>query len=64
MAAMASPRSALASVIGWIIVALIVVWLFGMLIGWIRFVLRSAAWLVLIGLLLAAYFAAKGPPDD
>jgi hypothetical protein len=59
-----SPRSALASAIGWIIVALIVIWLFGMVIGWIRFVLRSIAWIVLIGLLLAAYFAAKGPPDD
>ena len=59
-----TPRSALASTIGWIIVALIVIWLFGMVIGWIRFVLRSIVWFVLIGLLLAAYFAAKGPPDD
>ena len=57
------PRSVLASAIGWIIVALIVIWLFGMLIGWIRFVLRSIAWFVLIGLLLAAYFALRAPDD-
>lgn len=61
---MSSPtRSALASAIGWIIVAVIVIWLFGILIGWIRFVLRSIAWILLIGLLLAAYFAIKEPPD-
>lgn len=59
-----SPRSAIASAIGWLIVALIVIWLFGMVIGWIRFVLRSIAWFVVIGLLLAAYFAAKGSADD
>jgi hypothetical protein len=59
-----SPRSAIASAIGWLIVALIVIWLFGMVIGWIRFVLRSIAWFVLIGLLLAAYLAAKGSADD
>lgn len=59
-----APRSALASAIGWIIVAVVVIWLFGLLIGWISFVLRSIAWLLLIGLLLAAYFAVKGPPED
>ena len=61
---MATPRSALASVIGWVIVALIVIWLFGLVLGWIGFVLRSIGWIVLIGLLLAAYLAIKGPPDD
>jgi hypothetical protein len=59
-----SPRSALASAIGWVIVAVIVIWSFGLLIGWISFVLRSVAWILLIGVLLAAYFAVKGPPDD
>ena len=56
------PRSVLASMIGWIIVALIAIWLFGIVIGWIRFVIRSIAWLVLIGLLVAAYVALKS--DD
>lgn len=58
-----SPRSVLASAIGWIIVALIAIWLFGMVIGWIRFVLSSIAWFVLIGLLVAAYLAARAPDD-
>lgn len=57
------PRSVLASAIGWIIVALVVIWLFGLVIGWIRFVLRSIVWFVLIGLLLAAYFAVRAPDD-
>lgn len=56
-------RSALASAIGWIIVALVVIWLFGMVIGWIRFVLRSIVWFVLIGLLVVAYLAARAPDD-
>lgn len=56
-------RSALASTIGWIIVALVVIWLFGMVIGWIRFVLRSIVWFVLIGLLVVAYLAARAPDD-
>lgn len=56
-------RSALASAVGWIIVALVVIWLFGLLVGWIGFVLRSAGWILLIGLLVAAYLALKAPDD-
>ena len=61
---MASPRSALASVIGWVIVALLVVWAFGMVIGWIAFVIRSFFWLALIGLLVVAYLRLKAPDTD
>jgi hypothetical protein len=61
---MSSLRNALASALGWVIVALIVLLLFGMVIGWIAFVLRSFAWLVLIALLVVAYLAVKSPPDD
>ncbi|NNE11611.1 MAG: hypothetical protein HKN41_05120 [Ilumatobacter sp.] len=57
------PRSVLASVIGWVIVALLVIWLFGMVIGWIRFVLRSIVWFVLIALLVGAYLAVREPPE-
>lgn len=57
-------RSAFASAIGWLIVVLIAVWLFGLVFGWIAFVVRSIGWLLLIGLLVAAYLAIKGPPDD
>lgn len=58
------PRSALAAAIGWVIVALIAFWAFGLVIGWIRFVLRSLAWLIVIVVLVVAYLAVKGPPDD
>lgn len=58
-----APRSVLASAIGWVIVALVVIWLFGMVIGWIRFVLRSIVWVVLIGVLIGVYLSVKEPPD-
>jgi hypothetical protein len=59
------PRDALASVIGWLIVIVIAFWAFGLVIGWIHFVLRSIAWLVLFAVLVTAYLAVKGgPPGD
>ncbi len=61
---MASPRSALASAIGWVIVALVVVWGFGMIVGWIAFVVRSFLWIVVIGVLVVAYLSLRAPPDD
>ncbi len=61
---MSSLRDALASLLGWVIVALVVLLAFGMVIGWIAFVLRSFAWLVLLALLVVAYLAVKAPPDD
>ncbi len=60
---MASPRSTLASVIGWVIVAVILFWGFGLVIGWIRFVIRSMFWLVLIGVLVVIYLNLKAPDD-
>ena len=59
----ATPRSVLASAIGWTIVALVAVWLFGMLIGWIGFLLRSFLWIVVIAALVGVYFFVTGPPD-
>jgi hypothetical protein len=59
-----SPRSALASAIGWVIVALVAIWLFGIVIGWISFVLRSIVWIVLIGVLIGVYLSVKEPPDS
>lgn len=58
---MTSPRSALASAIGWVIVVLVVVWAFGMVIGWIAFVLRSLVWIAVIGVLVVAYLRLKAP---
>jgi hypothetical protein len=57
------PRNVLASAIGWVIVALIVIWAFGMVIGWISFVIRSMAWLVVIVVLVVAYLTVKAPDD-
>ena len=58
------PRSALASAIGWVIVALVAFWLFGMVIGWISFVLRSIVWIALIAVLIWVYLSLKEPPDS
>ncbi|HEY5663067.1 MAG TPA: hypothetical protein VIS05_03430 [Ilumatobacter sp.] len=57
-------RSTLATALGWVIVAILVVWLFGVVIGVIRFVLRSLLGLVVVAVLVGAYFALKTPPDD
>jgi len=55
-------KSSLATIIGWVIVALIVFWAFGFIIGTLRWLLRSfLLFALLIGLLLA-YLALKGPP--
>ena len=59
-----SPRSVLASAIGWLIVGLLAFWLLGLVAGWLGFVVRSIGWLLLIGLLAVAYFTIKAPPDD
>ncbi len=50
--------------IGWVIVALVVVWGFGMIVGWIAFVVRSFVWIVVIGVLVVAYLSLRAPPDD
>jgi len=60
----ASPRSALASAIGWVIVALVAIWMFGMVIGWISFVLRSIVWIAVIAVLIWVYLSLKEPPDS
>ena len=57
-------RSMLASAIGWVIVALVAIWLFGMVIGWVSFVLRSIVWIVLIAVLIGVYLSLKDPPDS
>jgi len=55
-------KSSLATVIGWVIVALIAFWAFGFIIGTLRWLLRSVLIFgLLIGLLLA-YLALKDPP--
>ncbi len=57
------PRSTLATIIGWIIVALVVYWLLGAIIGTIRFLVRFAVWLVIVGALIVLYLNLKAPDD-
>ncbi|NKB42579.1 MAG: hypothetical protein GKR86_16355 [Ilumatobacter sp.] len=54
------PRSLLASIIGWLIVALIVYFFFGWIFGAVRVLLRFVAILVVIGALLWLYFKVRG----
>jgi hypothetical protein len=62
--AMASSRrrSFLASVVGWIVVALIVYFFFGWILGTLRFVLRILVIVVVIGGLTRLYFKLRS--DD
>ncbi len=53
------PRSLLASIIGWLIVALIVYFFFGWIFGAARALLRFVAILVVIGALLWLYFRLR-----
>jgi hypothetical protein len=54
-------RSVLASVIGWLIVALVAYWFLGFVIGTIAFLVRFIVWIVLLGILLALYLKLKSP---
>lgn len=49
------PRSMLASIVGWIVVAALVYWFLGVVVGTIRFMVRFIVWIVLLGALLALY---------
>jgi hypothetical protein len=55
-------KSALATVIGWFIVALIVFWTFGFIIGTLRWLVRSFLLFALLIGLVVAYLALKDPP--
>ncbi len=63
-AAMASSsgRSILASVVGWVVVALVVWFLFGWVLGTLRFILRMIVIIVVIGALASLYFKLRN--DD
>jgi hypothetical protein len=52
-------RSFLASVVGWIVVALIVYFFFGWILGTLRFVLRILVIVVVIGGLARLYFKLR-----
>lgn len=56
-------RSALATVVGWVIVAVVVYWFLGAVIGTIRFLVRFLAWIVVLGVLAVIYFRLRAPED-
>ncbi len=60
--ATSSGRSLLATIVGWVVVALIVWFLFGWILGTLRFILRIIVILVVIGALASLYFKLRG--DD
>ena len=49
-------RSVLASVVGWLIVAFVVWFFFGGIVGAIGFIIRIVVFLFVIGALLTVYF--------
>lgn len=57
-------KSGLASVIGWVLVILLAIYLVGFIVGTLRFLLRSIIWFVVLGGLLWAYLALKDPPSS
>lgn len=60
--ATSSGRSLLATVVGWVIVALIIWFFFGWILGTLRFIVRIIVILVVIGALASLYFRLRG--DD
>ncbi|HEY4333847.1 MAG TPA: hypothetical protein VGM78_14805 [Ilumatobacteraceae bacterium] len=61
MALRDTARSAMATVIGWIIVALVVVWLFHFVLGTILWIIKLILAVIVIGLLLTLYLKLKSP---
>ncbi|HZB40851.1 MAG TPA: hypothetical protein VE487_07800 [Ilumatobacter sp.] len=51
-----SSRSVLKSIVGWLIVVLVAIWLLDVAIGAVRVLARFVLWIVIIGLLVFAYF--------
>jgi hypothetical protein len=51
-----SSRSVLKSIVGWVIVALVAIWLLDVVVGTVRVLARFVLWIVIIGLLVVAYF--------
>ena len=59
-----SSRSVLKSIIGWVIVALVAIWLLDIVVGTVRVLARFVLWIVIIGLLVFAYFKLSGDDEE
>lgn len=56
-------RSLVATVIGWVIVAIIAWWLLGFIIGTLRWIIRSVLIVLVLLVLISLYLRFKDPPD-
>ena len=56
-------RSAIGSIIGFVIVGLIAIWLIHAVIGSIFWLIRTIVFIALVGALIYAYLSLKSPPD-
>ncbi len=63
MANSRSARSILATVIGWVVVAIVVWFLFGALVGTILWILRTILIIAVILGLVTLYFKLKSPKE-
>jgi hypothetical protein len=54
-----SSRSVLKSIVGWLIVALVAIWLLDTVIGTVRVLARFILWIAIIGVLVFAYFKLR-----
>ena len=59
-----SSRSVLKSIVGWLIVALVAFWLLDLVIGTVRVLARFVVWIVIIGLLVFAYFKLRDDEEE
>lgn len=57
-------RSALGTVIGWVLVVLVLLWVVRFVLGSLFWLLRTAIFLVVILVLLGAYLRLKAPDTD
>ena len=56
-------RSTAATIVGWVLVALVVYLLFGWLVGTLFWLVRTFLVLVVLGALLWLYFKLRGDPS-
>ena len=59
----AKARSLLATVVGYVLVALVAFWLFGALLGTIRFIVKAIFTLVVLAVVTSVYLRLKAPPS-
>jgi hypothetical protein len=64
MAESSTPRSALATIVGWLIVAVIGWFVLSSVLGAVFWVARGFLWVLILGGLVWAYLALKAPSDD